>query len=620
LNLGNRDDAAKWYETAFEIDNSYAPAINNLANLKRQSGNNQEAIDLFKRAIQADPNLIQAYLGVAASFLTLGDLDQAESLATQTLEIKEDAPGINEILGIISQNKGNPEQAIEYYQKELKNNPEASNSLLNSGLLLLQKGQTDEAVEPLARAAAINPSEQCSLLLAQAYQNTGQLKEAIVEYKRLDLSQSNNRIIPFNLGLCLLNTGNNIEAIEAFKIAIQLDATFIGAWGNLGNALKSEGRYQEALEATQKVLELDPDNPTALTNLGIIYKDLGNLDQALTSTLKSLELKPDNPGAVSNIKGFIDQLNISPSNAHNITRAYELLLNQKDISHKKLSKIFLQAFLPTIQKASAPDPIIAESNEALKALATDWRFRRSLTLMIPPSSEVERFFTRLRKELLTLAIQEGTIPPQLKPLTENLAAQCFLNEYVYSSSQEEADSITKLIDAATDNQEAINQYLAIIGCYKAIHTTCVNPELINNYPTPDDSSKELIATQFKEPHDEQEIKTSFQETHNITDSTSQRVQEMYEENPYPRFKYSDYTASELAKPIFSSLKMETTRKDLTFPEALSSPNANPKVLIAGFGTGNQVINASRYKTLKSQQLISAAAAWHTRPGRQKNVA
>ena len=346
-------------------------------------------------------------------------------------------------------------ESYESYQKELAINPQSSTALLNLGLLLLQQGNVAAAIEPLVEAAAINPSEQCLLLLAQSYQTIGKLKEAITEYKRLDSSKSKNKLISFKLGHCLLKTGSNIDAIEAFKIAIQLDESFLPAWGNLGTALITEGRYQEALSATQKVLEIKPDNPTAHMNLGIIYKelgnldqalsstlksidlepdnpiahmnlcgiykdlgkldqalistlkslelnpdnpdahmnlsgiykelgnldqalastlkslelkpdnpdahmnlggiykDLGNLDQALASTLKSLELKPDNPGATSNLKAFINQLNISPSNAKEVTQAYELLLNQTDISHKDLSKIFLQAFLPIIQKASA---------------------------------------------------------------------------------------------------------------------------------------------------------------------------------------------------------------------------------------------------------------------------
>ena len=53
LSLGDKYAAAQWYEKSLGFNNNYAPAINNLASLKRQGGNNQEAVDLFKRAIQA---------------------------------------------------------------------------------------------------------------------------------------------------------------------------------------------------------------------------------------------------------------------------------------------------------------------------------------------------------------------------------------------------------------------------------------------------------------------------------------------------------------------------------------------------------------------------------------
>ena len=164
------------------------------------------------------------------------------------------------------------------------------------------------AVASLSKASALAPSKQCSLLLAQAYQNLGQFKEAIVEYKKLDIDQAKHKMIPFSLGLCLLNTGNNIDAIEAFRIAVQLDDSFLDAWGNIGTALMSEGRYQEALPATQKVLDLDPDNPKAQMNLGGIYKELGKFDQALEATLKSLELRPDSPDAQMNLGWIYKEL------------------------------------------------------------------------------------------------------------------------------------------------------------------------------------------------------------------------------------------------------------------------------------------------------------------------
>ena len=308
LNLGRSEDATSWYKKSLEINNNYAPAINNIANIKRQSGNNLEAVNLFKQAIQADPQLVQAYAGAAASSLALGDLDQAESFAIRAIEINAHTPEINEILGIIFQNKKSYQQAVESYQRELVVNPKSNTSLLNLGLLLLQQGKAAEAIEPLTRAAAIRPSEQCSLLLAEAYQSIGNPKKAISEYQKIDSGKTQNKMIPFNLGLCLLSTGNNMDATEAFKIVISLDESFLPAWGNIGAALMNEGRYQEALPVMQKVLELDPNNPTAHMNLGGIYGDLGNLDQALASTLKSLELNPNNPDALMNLGGIYQDL------------------------------------------------------------------------------------------------------------------------------------------------------------------------------------------------------------------------------------------------------------------------------------------------------------------------
>ena len=340
-----------------------------------------------------------------------------------------------------------------------------------------------------------------------------------------------------------------------------------------------------ALDATFQSLELKSDNPDVHFNLGVIYEAMGNLDQALASTLQSLELKPNNPDAVNNISGFIEKIDLNPANTGSVTKAYELLLDQINLSHTKLSNIFLQAYLPLIQEASTSNPIISERNKSFEILANDWRFLKSLTLMIPPSQEVERFFTRLRKELLEITIRKSALPQQLKTLTEVLAVQCFLNEYIYMSSQDEEDSISEIISSAADSQEGINKYLAIIGCYKAIHATELRQDLIKNYPTPDDSSKELVTTQLKEPSEEKQLKISLQAKLNITDKISQRVQEMYEKNPYPRFKCSDFTNRELAKPIFKIIELESTRKNQPFSDELSSfliQNCH-----RGCGTGNQ---------------------------------
>ncbi len=399
-----------------------------------------------------------------------------------------------------------------------------------------------------------------------------------------------------NLGVICKNSERTEEAILLYKKAITVSPNDPDAYTNLGNLSKDLGQLDQALAATLKSLELKPDNPTAHINLGGIYQDLGQLDQALAATLKSLELKPDNPGALNNLKDFfIDQLTLSSANALSLTKAYELLINLDNISHSKLSAVFLQAFLPTIQEAAKFDPIISAENHIFTNLAADWRLRKYLTLLIPPHQAIEHFLTRLRKELVGLAANEQKIPENLKGLAEALATQCFLNEYVYAQSPEEEELVKQLISRARENQNSFNQYLAIIACYMPIYQLSFNQDWLENHPTATYESRALIESQLQEPQDEEKIKSTIHGDSEVTDAVSAKVQDMYEENPYPRYRYADFTDKSLAKSISKVIEIESTKQNLQFSETLTSNHSRPKLLIAGCGTGNQVITSSRYK-------------------------
>ena len=69
-------------------------------------------------------------------------------------------------------------------------------------------------------------------------------------------------------------------AVDAFRGAIALRATFPEAWTELGFALRNQGRYTESLEAYDEALKLRPNFPEALEYLGEAYVKLGRLDDA----------------------------------------------------------------------------------------------------------------------------------------------------------------------------------------------------------------------------------------------------------------------------------------------------------------------------------------------------
>lgn len=142
----------------------------------------------------------------------------------------------------------------------------------------------------------------------------------------LDMSQAQSRedaILAFNEGLEKVQNGNRVEAIDAFKKAIEI-STNVGAEADdirsraqnqvprlqlaIASDLARERNFEDAIEAFQEAREYAQrfgDNQSlraAEGNIPIIYSIMGNTEyragnqeKALEYYNKSLELNPNNP-------------------------------------------------------------------------------------------------------------------------------------------------------------------------------------------------------------------------------------------------------------------------------------------------------------------------------------
>lgn len=398
-----------------------------------------------------------------------------------------------------------------------------------------------------------------------------------------------------NLGILCKNSERIGEALEYYTQALKFEPDDPKIYSNIGNLFRDIGKLDQALEFTLKALELDQSSSTIQMNLGGIYRDIGETDEALTATIKAIELDASNAEALQNLKSIASDITTNESNTNNARKAFEILINCNDFSHRKLCQLFIQDYLSTIKTAAQSKSIISDNNQAFAGLASDWRFRKSLTRLIPPHQDIEEFLSRLRREFLIRAKDNIATPQNLKPLMEALATQCFLNEYVYWQSEEEQSWIDNLIIEARKNQDNFNQNIAIIGCYIPIHEINIHTESIKKYPITGDESRAFIKTQYNEPEQEKIIRSRIKESYQITNTISRRVRNMYEENPYPRYQCADHTHHHSAKATAEFISLETTIANPPFTNELASHHSNPKLLIAGCGTGHQIINASRYK-------------------------
>jgi tetratricopeptide (TPR) repeat protein len=83
------------------------------------------------------------------------------------------------------------------------------------------------------------------------------------------------------------------EAIDAYKIAIRLDANYAAAYGGLGDAYLNSGNSEQALIAYKEQARLAPNDAQAQYDLGYFYNAMGRHGEAFAPLVKATALDPN---------------------------------------------------------------------------------------------------------------------------------------------------------------------------------------------------------------------------------------------------------------------------------------------------------------------------------------
>jgi tetratricopeptide (TPR) repeat protein len=97
----------------------------------------------------------------------------------------------------------------------------------------------------------------------------------------------------YRIGYCMAELGQYGEAIESYKMAIQINPQDANIHNNLCTAYGKFGRYEEAVKSCRQAIQLKPDLAEAHNNLGWSYHKLGRYAEAIESCKQAIRLMPD---------------------------------------------------------------------------------------------------------------------------------------------------------------------------------------------------------------------------------------------------------------------------------------------------------------------------------------
>jgi protein O-GlcNAc transferase len=235
-----------------------------------------------------------------------GRLAEAEALYRQILGAQPNHADALHLLGVIALQAGRHEIAVEWIHKAILLNPNHPAAHSNLGEACRRMGRLDEAIAAFRRALELKPdSPETHNNLGVALKAQGHLDNAISSYRQALKLKPGHPDAHNNLGNALSGKGQIDEAIAAYRRAIELRPDYPEAHNNLGAELAAQDRFTEAITAYHQALKFKPDYPEAYLNLGDALKNLGQFDEAIAAYRRAVEFRPGCLDAHVNLAGAL---------------------------------------------------------------------------------------------------------------------------------------------------------------------------------------------------------------------------------------------------------------------------------------------------------------------------
>ena len=183
-----------------------------------------DALSLFRKALDADPANAAASLRLGALLIEYGTPEDAANQLAESLSLRPRNGDLWSTRGVVLARIGRSEESLECYRKALEVDPFHAPALRNSAIQLFELGRFQDALDRYERALSLDDQN------ANAW---------------------------YGRGVCLARLERAPEAVQSFRRAVEIAPNDAEAWHDLGTCLIHLEKYPDALDAWQKAAQLD---------------------------------------------------------------------------------------------------------------------------------------------------------------------------------------------------------------------------------------------------------------------------------------------------------------------------------------------------------------------------
>ena len=298
------------------------------------SGRVKAAVDMAKRAYNADRSNPVAMALLSFSYLRQGRRKDGEKLIKRALEIAPASAEVQAIYGKVLHSVGALDQAVNAYSRALHMDPQNAGIYRDLAILLIDAGVLDQATEALVMAVRLNPQDAKAFYhLGLIKKMQGNIKEAIDAYSMAVAIKSDYAAAHINLAKIAIDNKKYELGEKSCLKAMEADPSFAQAYVNMCMLKRVEGKLEESVGYGRKAVELDPLNGAAHSNLGNALMDLHRYQEALASFRKAMEFEPSFPQSYFNCGNALRLLHKLDKSKEHYDKAIDLAPERGEYIH-----------------------------------------------------------------------------------------------------------------------------------------------------------------------------------------------------------------------------------------------------------------------------------------------
>ena len=275
-----------------------------------------KAIEIFDQILEIEPENIEAINGKGSSLLKLNQIDEAEKYFDYSISIRKTSSALIS-KGIINKNKRKYEEALNYYDKAIQENPDLNNivTLLKNEVIelidediedefknknpdikeIIEKGLEYKNSNKLWDALycfenAINADKTCINYVKKLINEIKTILNHELMIKTPELGNSKTDQLKIQSLRLLLIEDNPEQSLKIINQILEKESDDVDSLNQKGCILTFFNEYKKAIECFDKCLEIDENYSYAIFNKAFLLRMTNKLEESLNYFDKLLKI------------------------------------------------------------------------------------------------------------------------------------------------------------------------------------------------------------------------------------------------------------------------------------------------------------------------------------------